>query len=184
MGVEELLTRSAMAYGEAEVYLDEGNIVIIQPSRRNEYGFRTYYERDGDFSFYVNGTAGSRLPNFEVHKAGRRFETIRSGTYGQAPTLEQAIVPFQNIMTVFTTNVPRILAGDSWGPSNEYLGARIVGVTSVNGSPTIMLELDLIAHGPATLWLDQATLLIRRMSHEFPDSEGEVTVTFSRLEAR
>lgn len=184
MTAHELLVRSAMAYGEATDYLDQGSVVIVQPSRRNEYGFRTLYERDGDFSFYVNGTAGSRLPSFEVHRAGIRFETIRSGSYGQAPTLEEALVPYQDLVTIYTTSVPRILAGDAWGPTNEYEQARIVGVTSVNGSPAIMLEIELIEHGPATLWLDQATLLIRRMSHEFPDSEGEVIVTFSRLEAR
>jgi hypothetical protein len=184
MNAIELLVRSAMAYAEAETYLDEGSIVIVRPSRRNEYGFRTYYEEGGAFEFIVNGTAGSQLPNFEVRKAGRRFETIRSGTYGQSATLEAAIVPFQNIMTRFTTNVPRILAGENWGPSNDYDTARIVGVTSVNGQPTIMLELDLIGQGPATLWLDQATLLIRRMDHDSPNSDGTVTVTFSRLEAR
>lgn len=184
MDATELLVRSAMAYGEATHYLDEGSIVIVQPSRRSEYGFGTLYEQDGDFSFYVNGTAGSRLPHFEVHKVGRRFETVRSGSYGQAPTLEEAIVPFQNIMTIFTTNVPRILAGDHWGPTNDYETARVVGVTSVNGSPAIMIELDLIEHGPATVWLDQATLLIRRLSHDSPISQAEVTVTFTRLEAR
>lgn len=184
MDAIELLARSAMAYGEATHYLDEGSIVIVQPSRRNEYGFGTLYERDGAFSFHVNGTAGSRLPHFEIHKQGKRFETIRSGSYGQAATLEQAMVPFQNIMTIFTTTVPRILAGNNWGPSNDYDTARIVGVTSVNGRPTIMLELDLIEQGPATLWLDQATLLIRRIAHDSPNSEAEVTVTFSRLEAR
>jgi len=184
MGATELLVRSAMAYGEAETYLDEGSIIIVRPSRRNEYGFRTYYERDGEFTFIVNGSAGSQLPNFEVRKAGGRFETIRSGSYGQAPTLEDAIVPFQNIMTRFTTNVPRTLAGSTWGPANDFDTAQIVGVTSVNGRPTIMLELELVGQGPATIWLDQATLLIRRMDHDSPISEGTVTVTFSRLEAR
>ncbi|UYV14149.1 MAG: hypothetical protein NCW75_07615 [Phycisphaera sp.] len=184
MDAIELLVRSAMAYGEAEHYLDEGSIIIVRPSRRHEYGFRTIYERDGAFEFIVNGSAGSQLPNFEVRKAGQRFETVRSGTYGQAPTLEAAIVPFQNIMTRFTTNVPRILAGENWGPANDFDTARIVGVTSVNGRPTIMLELELVGQGPATVWLDQATLLIRRMDHDSPISEGTVTVTFSRLEAR
>lgn len=184
MDAIELLVRSAMAYGEARNYLDEGSIIIVQPGRRSEYGFGTIYERDGEFTFIVNGTAGSRLPNFEVRKAGQRFETIRSGSYGQAPTLEEAIVPFQNIMTIFTTSVPRLLGGDSWGPTNEYDTARIVGVTSVNGRPTIMLELELIEQGPATLWLDQATLLIRRIAHKSPISETEVTVTFSRLEVQ
>lgn len=184
MEATELLVRSAMAYGEAETYLDEGSIIIVRPSRRHEYGFRTYYERDGEFTFIVNGSAGSQLPNFEVRKAGQRFETIRSGSYGQAATLEAAIVPFQNIMTRFTTNVPRILAGSNWGPANDFDTARVVGVTSVNGRPTIMLELELVGQGPATVWLDQATLLIRRMDHDSPISEGTVTVTFSRLEAR
>lgn len=184
MTVEELLVRSAMAYGDAESYADRGVITIIQPSRRNEYGFTTMWVRDGDFSYMVQGPAGSQFAQFEIHKAGVRFETIRGGSYGQAPTLEAAIGPFQNIMTVFTTNVPRLLAGDNWGPTNDYENARIVGVTSMNGQPTIMIELDLIEQGEASVWLDQATLMIRRLAHQSPKNEAFVTVTFNQLEAR
>lgn len=184
MDAYELLARSAMAYGQADVYTDQGTITVVQPSRRNEYGFATYWEYDGDFVFVVNGTAGSPLPNLEVRRAGRRFETVRSGSYGQAATLEAAIVPLQNLMTWYTTSVPRLLAGDNWGPTQDIIDARILGVTTVGGQPTIMLEIDLIEGGAASLWLDQSTLLIRRMAHESPRSEGVVTVAFSRLEAR
>lgn len=184
MGAIELLVRSAMAYGEADSYLDEGSIVIVQPGRRYEYGFRTLSRGKNEFEFLVAGSAGAPLPQFEVRKAGGRFETIRTGSYGQAATLETALTPLQNIMTVFTTSVPRVLAGHNWGPTNDYEEARVVGVTTVNGQPTIMLELDLIEQGPATLWLDQATLLIRRIAHQSRTSETFVTVTFSRLEAR
>lgn len=184
MTVEELLVRSAMAYGELEAYADQGTITIDQPGRRTEYGFTTIAVPDSDFSFMLQGPATSRLPNFQVHRAGVRFETIRSGSYGQAPTLEAAIQPLQDEMTVFTTSVPRILAGNNWGPTNDYDTARIVGVTTVNGQPTIMLEVELVGQGAATVWLDQATLLIRRLSHESPTSESLVTVAFNRLETR
>lgn len=184
MTVEELLVRSAMAYGEADAYADRGVITIVQPSRRNEYAFTTTWAREGDFSYVVHGPASSRFAQFEIHKAGARFETIRGGTYGQASTLEVAIAPFQDIMTVFTTNVPRLLAGDNWGPTNDYEKASIVGVTSMNGQPTIMIELDLIEQGPASIWLDQATLMIRRLAHQSPRSETFVTVTFNQLDAR
>jgi len=173
-----------MAYGELETYADNGSIIIDQPGRRTEYGFRTVSIQDSDFAFEVNGPPGSRLPDLRVTKAGIKFETVRSGTYGQAPTLEAAIGPLQDLMTVYTTSVPRVLAGDAWGPSNECSEIRILGVTSVNGQPTIMLEIDLIEGGPASLWLDQATLLIRRMQHQSPRGDTFVTVTFTRLDAR
>lgn len=184
MTAEELLARSAMAYAEANTYADDGSITIEQPSRRTEYGFQTLSIQDGDFVFQIEGDPGSRLPDFRITRAGRQFETVRSGTYGRSPTLEAAISPLQDLMTVYTTAVPRILAGDAWGPSNECSDVRILGVTSVNGQPTIMLEIDLIEGGAATLWLDQATLLIRRMQHESPRSSSFITVTFTRLEAR
>ncbi|MCW5757894.1 MAG: hypothetical protein KIT54_11715 [Phycisphaeraceae bacterium] len=182
--VEQLLVRSAMAYAEAAAYTDEGTITIIQPSRRNEYTFRTIHERGGRFSFEVRGPAASPMPHFEVHRAAQRFETIRSGSYGQAATLEAAILPLQSLMTEYTTSVPRMLAGRHWGPTNDAYEARIVGVTSVNGQPTIMIELELIGEGSATLWLDQATLLIRRMAHQSPRSETFIMVLFNRLERR
>lgn len=184
LSAEQLLVRSSMAYAESAAYADEGTITILQPSRRNEFAFQTLYERDGAFSFALRGPAASTLPHLEIHKVAKRFETIRSGSYGQAATLEGAIVPLQNLMTLYTTTVPRMLAGHNWGPTNDYHSARIVGVTSVNGQPAIMLELDLIHEGPATLWLDQATLLIRRMAHQSPRSEVFITVVFSRLERR
>lgn len=184
MTVEELLVRSAMAYGELAAYADQGTITVDQPGRRTEYGFTTIAVPEGDFSLMVQGPSSSRLPSFEVHRAGVRFETIRSGSYGQAPTLEAAIQPLQNEMTVFTTSVPRILAGNNWGPANDYHTARIVGVTTVNGQSAIMLELELVGQGPATLWLDQATLLVRRLSHASPTSDSVVTVAFNRLETR
>ena len=87
MNADELLARSAMAYGELDAYLDEGLITIIQPSRRNEYVFRTFATQGEDFEFVVNSTAGSPLPNLEIRRAGQRFETVRSGTYSQAASL-------------------------------------------------------------------------------------------------
>ena len=184
MGGYELLTRSAMAYGDAESYLDQGTITIDQPGRRTEYRFQTLSIRDGDFAFHIQGSPGSRLEDFRVTRAGRKFETIRSGTYGQAATLEVAIQPLLDLTTYHTTGVPRVLAGDAWGPANECSSVRIVGTTSVNGQQAIMLEVDLIEGGRASVWLDQATLLIRRMTHESPRSESVVTVALSRLEAR
>ncbi len=184
MGAFELLARSAMAYGSTESYLDQGTITVDQPSGRSEYAFQTLSIRDGDFYFQLTGGSGARLRDYQVSRAGLRFETVRSGTYGQAATLEAAIRPLLDLTTHYTMSVPRILAGDSWGASQELTDVRIVGTTSVVGQQAIILEIDLIEGGQASLWLDQATLLIRRMTHESPRNQAVVTVAFTRLEAR
>jgi len=184
MTVEELLVRSAMAYGEASAYADQGTIVLDRPRDRQEFGFTTMWDDDGDFSFVLQGPPASVLPNLEVHSAGREFETTRSGSFGRAATLEQALVPLTNLTTMLSVSVPRILAGSYWGPTLDYQSARIVGVTTMNGQPTIMLELDLIGQGTASVWLDQATLVVRRLVHDSPRNESVVTVSFNRLEVQ
>ncbi len=184
MGAYELLTRSAMAYGAAESYLDEGTLTIDQPRGRSEYTFQTFSVRGEEFYFQLLGGAGAAISDYRVTRAGQRYETVRAGTYGQAPTLEAAIQPILDLTTYYSTSVPRILEGDSWGPSNETTDVRIVGTTSITGQQAIMLEVDLIEGGRATLWLDQATLLIRRMTHESPRNEAVISVGFTRLEAR
>ncbi|MEO1008716.1 MAG: hypothetical protein AAFX79_09120 [Planctomycetota bacterium] len=181
----ELLARSALAYGRLSEYADSGVLFVDQPAGRTEYRFVTTASGDETFAFDLVSSDSTRLPSLRVTRAARRYEVVRGSSYGQARTIEDALRPLDAEATEFATVVPKMLIGIDWaGPADDYTDARIIGTATVSGQPVIGVDLRLAGLGEATVWIDEATLLIRQISHQSVRSETRATVNFQQVRAR
>jgi len=188
MDAHELLTRSAMAYAQLDAYRDRGRIAVGSGGgdgggvgQARSYAFQTEAAGADAFRFELVSEGPAPVRDLVVRTAASGFEVVRGGRFSKAASVEEAIAPLVADVGPLVAFAPAALFGDDGGAlADDYRAARVLGRDRVGGRSAVVLELELVpgllrgrlggrmggrGSGRATVWLDEPTLLVRRVAH-------------------